>query len=34
MHPSHIQCKRCQLECLQGIMHEIRIDKSELKIYL
>ena len=33
MHPSHIQCKKCMSECLQGIMHGIKINKSELEIY-
>ena len=33
MHSSHVQYKRYRSKCLQGIMHEIKIDKSELELY-
>ena len=33
MYSSHIQYKKCGLECLQDIIHGMRIDKSELEIY-
>ena len=34
IHPSNVQYKICKPKCLQGTMHEIRIDKNELKILL
>ena len=34
LHPSNVQCKICKPKCLQGTMHEIRIDKNEWKFLL